>query len=202
MRPPCQTGRHAPSPAERRRTAPGVRATPLCLVHVGVELVALELELVDALLHDVTDADHAGQLTLRHHRYVPDPPFGHQRHQLVDLVGDLARGDVAGHDLAHGGAEHTLVLVEPAYDVALRDDALHGRAVAADDESADVVLGEDAQEIADGRPRLDGDHVTARLGLKHVFDLHEQTLVRWPLILKCLDDPCGSNGTDCGSPSS
>ena len=47
----------------------------------------------------------------------------------------LAGLHVAGHDRADRAVEHRLVLVEPAHDVALADDAVDGRAVAADDDA-------------------------------------------------------------------
>ena len=64
------------------------------LVHVAVELVALELQLVDPVLDHVADADDADQLPVGDHGHVPDPALGHDLHQVVEqgvLVAGLAR---------------------------------------------------------------------------------------------------------------
>ena len=97
------------------------------------------------------------QLTVVDHRDVPDAVLGHLGHQLVDVVAGLAGLHDGGHDLSTGGVEDRVVAVELAYDVALADDAVDRGAVAADDHGADVVLGQERQQVAHRGVRGDRD---------------------------------------------
>src|SRR6478672_2623944 len=149
------------------------------LVDVAVELVALELELADAVLHHVTDADDAGQLSVGDHRDVPDAVLGHRLHEVGEAVVARAGAHVGGHDLADGRLEDVRVGVQTAYDVALADDPRDPLAVVADHERADVVLGEEGDQLAHRGVRTDGHHLVARLGLDHVVDLHRPTVAKF-----------------------
>src|SRR5262245_40212325 len=184
----CLAGTRARAPLSRS-TSPASRSTPAAptsgaagpdpgwsgLVDVGVELVALELQLVERRLHDVADADDAGQLAVGDDRDVPDPAFGHHDAQLVHVRVRVGRGHVAGHDRADRPVEDGLVLVETAYDVALADDAVDGLTVTTDDDGADVVLGQMPEQLAHGRVRSDGHHVLAGLAREYVDDPHDHS---------------------------
>src|SRR6476660_7975863 len=75
------------SPAGHRlATGSGART-----VHVGVELVTLELELADPALDHVPDADHTGEHAVDDHGHVPYPAVGHRLHQLEHRFGAVAR---------------------------------------------------------------------------------------------------------------
>ena len=87
------------------------------------------------------------------HRDVPDAVLGHLRHQLVDVVARLAGLHDRVMICSTGRVEDVVVAVELADDVALADDPVDGRAVAADDHGADVVLGEQRQQVAHGGVR-------------------------------------------------
>src|SRR5690242_5100723 len=65
---------------------------------VLLETPALGLQLVDAELHHVTDADHAAQRTVLDDRHVTETLLGHQPLDLVD-------GGVAGHRAYVGGLD-------------------------------------------------------------------------------------------------
>src|SRR5688572_18338729 len=57
----------------------------LLLVDVVVQLVPLELELVDAVLDHVADADDAGQPPVLEDGDVTDPVLGHHLHELGEV---------------------------------------------------------------------------------------------------------------------
>ena len=67
---------------------------------------------------------------------------------------------------ADGVVDDGAVTVHAAYDVALAHDAVERTAVGADDEGADVVLGESLDELAHAGVRGDRDDFLVLLGLE------------------------------------
>ena len=67
-----------------------------------------------------------------------------------------------------GLSRTAVVRVQVAYDVALADDAVDPLAVVADDQGADVVLGEQGEQLAHGGVGADGHDRLAGLGLDDV----------------------------------
>src|SRR5690606_22258934 len=99
----------------------------------------LELELVEASLHDVTDRDDSAQPAVLHHDEVTQPLSGHAHHQVANVIVDVARGCTA-HDTREGNRADVAVLAaEQLHDVTLADDA-DDRAAAHDRQCTDAVL--------------------------------------------------------------
>ena len=126
------------------------------------ELLALALELVDAGLHQVADADDADQAALVADGQVPDPAVGHDPRQVRRPVARRAGDDVGAHDVADGALEQVAAaLVQLPDDVALGHDA-HQLLVVHHRKGADVVLREQAEQLADRGRRRDGGQGGAR----------------------------------------
>src|SRR4051812_30803984 len=54
---------------------------------VLAQCIRLALDVIEAVLHHVANADHAAQpAVLLHHRNVTDAPVGHQRHERTHPV--------------------------------------------------------------------------------------------------------------------
>ena len=87
-----------------------------------VELVALELELADAVLHHVPDADDAGQPPVGHHREVPDAQLGHRPHQVGDVVGGVDEATVSALEGAGTAAQLWPAAGQPRQSGLARDD--------------------------------------------------------------------------------
>src|SRR5262249_39634383 len=118
------------------------------------------------------DRDDADQLALGHHRHVTEPAPGHDLHEIVHrVVGSAGLHDL-GHDRADDVVDDGAVVVEVAYDVALAHDAVDGLSGGADDQGADVVLGQAGDEFSHTGVRGDGDHANFGLGPEHCGDLH------------------------------
>ena len=75
------------------------------------------------------------------------------------------------------GEQAGTVLVQPAGDVALGDDAVDPLSVGGDDEGADVVLGEQRQRRAHALPGVHGGDLVA-LAAQQLADLHDDLLRR------------------------
>ena len=67
---------------------------------VVVKHVRLVLELLQAMLDHVADADDADHPAVLHHRQMTEPPFGHLAHQPVNAVVRRAGADLLGHQSA------------------------------------------------------------------------------------------------------
>src|SRR5207245_537852 len=91
---------------------------------VADEVVALALQLGDAALDHVADADDADERTPGvDHGDVADAPFGHRAGEVLHRGLAGAGHDVDGHDLRHLPVEErTTVVGQAADDVALRHD--------------------------------------------------------------------------------
>src|SRR6185503_6306473 len=158
------------------RRSTGRLGSGLAAVDVGVELVALELKLAHPALHHVADAHDASQpAVLVDDGDVPEAPFRHDLHQLVDGRLDLAGLHVARHDRRDGRLEHGLVLVQTTDHVSLGDDSVDAAAVDADHQCADVVLGQHTDQLAYGRVRLHRHDILCGLAGEHLVDPHRTT---------------------------
>ena len=119
-------------------------------------MLRVGLELGQPRLHDVADADDAGEHPVGRDRYVPDAQFGHDRHHLDDRVARAARGAADLHEVGDLVPQDAVAaLRETPHDVALRDDALDGQPVAGDDERADAPETELVDDVGDGRLGVD-----------------------------------------------
>src|SRR5690554_4946053 len=117
----------------------------------------LELELVEASLHDVTDRDDSAQPAVLHHDEVTQPLSGHAHHQVANVIVDVARGCTA-HDTREGNRADVAVLAaEQLHDVTLADDA-DDHAAAHDRQCTDAVLDHQSYRCIDPRIRVDRDH--------------------------------------------
>jgi hypothetical protein len=138
---------------------------------VVLELGPFGLQQVDARLHQVADADDAGQLTVHDDGEVPEPPGGHDCREVADVVVRAARGDLGGHDVGHRGLEQPRsTRVQPPHDVPLGDDADEVAAVD-DRQRTHVVGGQLAEELGDGGIGPDRRHGGA-LVAQYVRDPH------------------------------
>src|SRR4051812_26807842 len=111
---------------------------------------------------------------------MPDALLRHQPHQLDDGVVWFAGVSLARHDRRHRPVEYLGTTGESAYDVTLGDDALDRGAIPADDDGADIVLSQYAQQLADrglGRDR----HDAGALAPENVADPHH----RPPFLRRC-----------------
>src|ERR1700730_15450269 len=135
---------------------PGRRWPPSRAGDEGAQRLRLELDLVEAVLDEVADADDAAQPPVGHDREMADAPVGHLGHQFADRVAGLAGDDVAGHDPADRERQEIGGLLgKRDHDIALRQDAIDAIAVLADDDRADPLPVQHVDRVADRRVRPD-----------------------------------------------
>jgi len=135
-----------------------------------LQRIDLALVLIALRLEDVTDRHHADQPPLVHDRQMTDPPLGHGVGHREEIIGWLARDDVARHEVADRAREEALVACGLTHDVALGEDA--HRAIALNrDQRADVVALQQRERLPD---RLLGLHRHGHRALprENVRDVH------------------------------
>src|SRR5690606_36813113 len=161
----------APDRPRTARAARGAGSAPGG--QVLVEGLGLGLQLVDARLHDVADADDAGQPVAVHHRDVADAALRHQPHELGDGRRRVAGREVRGHEVPHRGAQHRgrVAAGQRPDDVALGDDPHHPLAVVGDHERADVVVAQPGDGVGHRRVGRDRRDVPP-LAVEDVLDQH------------------------------
>ncbi len=147
------------------------------LLDVGAQLVALGLQVGDAVLDHVADADDRFQLPIDDHGDVADAELGHGVLEGTELVLGGTRRHLARHDRRHGPAQHVSTeLLEMTHDVTLADDSVDALTVVAHDDGADAMFGEQVEEVGDtgvGAHRDDG----VSLALHDIGDPHVPTVV-------------------------
>src|SRR5450631_2111961 len=132
------------------------------LLDVSDQLVTFGLQLTDAPLDDVPDADNGDQLAIDDDRDVTHPALRHDLGQVLDAVLRAAGLHIAGHDRRNGRVQHAnAVSMKVAHDVPLADYAGHRRAIIADHDRTDMVLIQDLQESQNRRVRANGHHLVA-----------------------------------------
>src|SRR4051812_49283275 len=140
---------------------------------VLAQRVRLALDFIEALLHHITDADHAAQPpVLLDHRDVPDAPLGHERHDRAHPIVARAGEHLLGHHAADTLAQDVDAMIgDGVEDVAIREDAGQVRAVLGDHERSDPLGTQAAERFSDRHIGPNGLHL-ASLARQDVLDVH------------------------------
>src|SRR3954465_1054194 len=144
---------------------------------VLAQRVRLALDFIEALLHHVTDADHAAQpAVLLDHRDVADAPLGHERHDRAHPIVARAGEHILGHHTADARAQHLgPVPGDRVHDAAIGDDPGDPLSIRGDDQGTDPFLVHAMQRVPDRRLGLDGLHLSP-LARQDVLDVHRTIL--------------------------
>src|SRR3954451_22021042 len=100
--------------SERVPTLPHATAAETGRCSAGDEAaqrVGLELDLFDAILDQIADADDADQNTVADHRKMAEAMLSHARHQLAHRVLGDAGNDLARHQPVDGGRQQPSALL-------------------------------------------------------------------------------------------
>ena len=126
----------------------------MLLLDIAHEMVAFGLQLVDAPLDDVANADNRHQFAIHNDRNVTDSVLGHDPGKLVEAILGGTCLHIAGHDHGNALVQHPDPIgMQMAHHITLADDARHSRAVIADHHSTDMVLLQGFEEPPDRRIR-------------------------------------------------
>src|SRR5262245_54467388 len=131
-----------------------------------------QLRLTQAMLHDVSDADDAGEVTVLDDWHMADTAVGHLGHDILNRVLRPAGDDLADHEVRRGLLEEgSTVLDQSVYNITLRQDAFDRTAVGADDHSADPIQAKAMDDGLDAGIGPHGGHAVA-LGGQDILNLH------------------------------